>query len=99
MVWIGPNGFAFFCGVAFAATTIAICIFAILFPSFFMGMQIYQNYLTQAFLWFLIGMLFRFPHFIAAESKGAHPEVSTGLHEWSHPVPSLAQPFHPAHRR
>ena len=81
------------------ATTIAICIFAILFPSFFMGMQIYQNYLTQAFLWFLIGMLFRFPHFIAAESKGAHPEVSSGLHEWSHPVPSLAQPFHPAHRR
>ena len=81
------------------AATIAICIFVILFPSIFMGMQIYQNYMTQAFLWFLIGMLFRFPHLLAADPQGALLDVPARPREWAHPVPSLAQPFHPAHRR
>jgi hypothetical protein len=47
--------------------TIALCIFAVLFPNFLTGMQIYQNYLTQAFLWFLIGMLLRLPKFVLEE--------------------------------
>lgn len=93
-VW-GLRGSRFF----WLATTISICIFAILFPSFFMGMQIYQNYLTQAFVWFLIGMLFRLPHLLAADPQGALLDVAAKPREWSHPVPSLAQPFPPAHRR
>lgn len=51
--------------------TLAVCIFVVLFPSFFLGMQIYQNYLTQAFLWFLIGMLFQLRGMPAAEPAPA----------------------------
>lgn len=62
------------------AITLAMCIFVVLFPSFFLGMQIYQNYLTQAFLWFLIGMLFQLREMPATESAPAvraytHPMV------------------------
>ena len=93
-VWI-LRGSRFF----WLSATVAICVFAILFPSFFMGMQIYQNYLTQAFLWFLVGTLFRLPQFLVDESKGAHPEAFAGARALAHPVPSLSQPFHAVHRR
>ena len=59
------------------AGTIALCIFAVLFPNFFTGMQIYQNYLTQAFLWFLIGMLFRLPMFVADEAAALRNAPAT----------------------
>lgn len=40
---------------------IGLYAFFILFPWFFMGMQIYQNYVTQVFLWLAIGILFKLP--------------------------------------
>lgn len=68
-------------------TTISLCIFCILFPSFSMGMQIYQNYLTQAFLWFLMGLLFRLPE-LAAQG----PEAAFGVHA-SRAIPPRAWPL------
>lgn len=42
------------------AASISVCVFIVLFPIFYMGMQVYQNYVTQALLWFLVGMVLRF---------------------------------------
>ena len=36
--------------------------FLLLFPFTHMGMQPYQNYVMNAYFWFLIGILFRLPH-------------------------------------
>jgi hypothetical protein len=57
----------------------AVCLFIIIFPWFSMGMQIYQNYLTQAFFWFLVGVLFRLPDLPAAEPLPASRRASRPL--------------------
>jgi hypothetical protein len=36
--------------------------FLLLFPFTHMGMAPYQNYIMNAYFWFLIGILFRLPH-------------------------------------
>ena len=51
---------------------IGFYVFFILFAWFYLGMQVYQNYITQAFLWLLVGVLFRLP-MLARE-----PEVAGG---------------------
>ena len=48
------------------ALSIAICVTLVLFPYFSLGMQVYQNYLTQALLWFMVGLVFRFPSLLAS---------------------------------
>jgi hypothetical protein len=40
--------------------------FLLLFPFTHMGMQPYQNYIMNAYFWFLIGVLFRLPHLARA---------------------------------
>ena len=35
--------------------------FFLLFPHFYLAHQVYQQYVAQAFLWFLVGMVFRLP--------------------------------------
>lgn len=40
--------------------------FLLLFPFTHMGMQPYQNYIMNAYFWFLIGILFRLPHLARA---------------------------------
>lgn len=47
--------------------SIGLYAFFILFPWFYVGMQVYQNYITQAFLWLLLGVLLRLPHLAAKE--------------------------------
>ena len=39
--------------------------FAILYPLTFLGLDIYQNFVNNAFLWILVGMLFRLPDILA----------------------------------
>jgi hypothetical protein len=43
---------------------VVLFVFFILFPWFFMGMQVFQNYTNQAFLWFSSGVLFRLSEWV-----------------------------------
>jgi len=43
----------------------------ILVFGFFYGLLIYQNYLSNAYLWLTLGMLFRFPGLLAEQKKSA----------------------------
>ena len=43
------------------AVSVSICLFMLLFPIFYMGMPVYQNYVTQAMLWFAAGLVLRLP--------------------------------------
>jgi hypothetical protein len=43
------------------AVAVTLYAFFLLFPWFYLGMQVYQQYVAQAFLWFLVGMVFRLP--------------------------------------
>jgi hypothetical protein len=54
------------------AVMISYYAFSILILWFFLGLQVYQNYITAAFLWFLVGILMRLPK-LAEEmpSRGA----------------------------
>jgi hypothetical protein len=38
-----------------------------------MGMQPYQNYVMNAYFWFLVGILFRLPHLARAHEQKAVP--------------------------
>jgi hypothetical protein len=49
--------------------SIALFAFFLLFPWFYMGMQVYQQYVTQAFLWFMVGLVFRLPGDSAAAGR------------------------------
>jgi hypothetical protein len=40
-----------------------------LFPLFYLGFQMYQNYVSQAFFYFLIGLFFRLPTLAGRDSK------------------------------
>ncbi|HXF05761.1 MAG TPA: hypothetical protein VNM72_10150 [Blastocatellia bacterium] len=51
--------------------SLSIFIFCFLFPYFFLGMQVYQNYVTNAYHWFLCGLLFRLPALIG-QAKSCH---------------------------
>jgi len=44
--------------------------FFILFAWFYLGLQIYQNYVTQAYLWFLAGAAFKLPQLARAQVAG-----------------------------
>ena len=44
--------------------------FVLLFPKMWLGMQAYQNYINNAYLWLLVGVLFRLPSIIEQESGG-----------------------------
>jgi len=52
--------------------------FFTLFAWFYLGMQIYQNYTTQAFLWFTIGLLFNLPTLLF-KGESATPGAAFGL--------------------
>jgi hypothetical protein len=47
--------------------------FLLLFPFTHMGMQPYQNYVMNAYFWFLVGILFRLPHLARAHEQKAVP--------------------------
>lgn len=51
-------------------------VFLVLFPFVFNGMVSYQNFVTNAYLWLLIGVLFRMPT-IALSTQLAAPEPAT----------------------
>lgn len=40
--------------------------FAILYPLTYLGIDIYENFVNNAFLWILVGILFRLPDFVTA---------------------------------
>jgi hypothetical protein len=50
---------------------VSILLFSIcfLFPLFYLGFQTYQNYVSQAFFYFLIGLFFRLPALAEKDSK------------------------------
>ena len=50
---------------------VSILLFTVcfLFPLFYLGFQIYQNYVSQAFFYFLVGLFFRLPALAERESK------------------------------
>lgn len=50
---------------------LSIFIFCFLFPYFFLGMQVYQNYVINAYHWFLCGLLFRLPALVG-QSEACH---------------------------
>jgi hypothetical protein len=50
------------------AATISYFLFSVVFLWLFLGLQVYQNYVTAAFLWFLAGVLLRLPK-IAEEAS------------------------------
>jgi hypothetical protein len=43
------------------AVAVALYSFFLLFAWFYLGMQVYQQYVAQAFLWFMVGVVFRLP--------------------------------------
>jgi hypothetical protein len=43
------------------AVAVTLYAFFLLFPWFYFGIQVYQQYVAQAFLWFMVGMVFRLP--------------------------------------
>jgi hypothetical protein len=60
------------------AFVIAWFVFLVLFPFVFNGMVSYQNFVTNAYLWILIGFLFRIPKFVSAGTAKLTPgEVAT----------------------
>jgi hypothetical protein len=46
--------------------------FVLLFPYTFVGMQPYQNYVLNAYLWLLVGILFRLPTLVAGDFQPSH---------------------------
>lgn len=56
------------------SVSVALFAFFLLFPYFYLGMQVYQQFVTQAFLFFLVGMVFRFP--LAAQRNEIIRETS-----------------------
>lgn len=42
--------------------------FVLLYPLVYLGIDIYQNFVNNAFLWILVGVLFRLPEIVAAAS-------------------------------
>jgi hypothetical protein len=40
--------------------------FVLLYPLTFLGLDIYENFVNNAFLWILVGILFRLPDFVMA---------------------------------
>jgi hypothetical protein len=61
--------------------------FLLLFPFTHMGMQPYQNYIMNAYLWFLVGVLFRLPH-LARKAQGISTPVAVPI---VHGVPMVAR--------
>jgi O-antigen ligase len=52
--------------------------FFILFAWFFLGLQPYQNYITQAYLWFLAGLAFKLPQLARTQAESvARPRGRT----------------------
>jgi hypothetical protein len=43
------------------AVAVALYSFFLLFAWFYLGMQVYQQYVAQSFLWFMVGVVFRLP--------------------------------------
>ncbi len=50
------------------AIALAWYAFVILYPLTFLGLDIYENFVNNAFLWILMGMLFRLPQIAASDS-------------------------------
>jgi O-antigen ligase len=58
------------------ALSVSFYAFLLLFPITFTGMQAYQNYLMNAYLWLLVGVLFRLP---ALTARNAARPLETKL--------------------
>jgi hypothetical protein len=59
------------------AFPVAFCIFwfsfLLLFPMTYAGMQAYQNFILNAYLWLLVGVLFRLPALVSLDSGMGDP--------------------------
>ena len=53
-------------------------VFLLLFPMTFGGMQPYQNFVFNAFLWLLIGVLYRLPRLVTDEGVAAPERKGVG---------------------
>jgi len=60
-------------GSRFFGLAVALALFLALFhfPYFFLGLPVYQNYVNNAYHWFLCGLLFRLPKMIGEKTPGA----------------------------
>lgn len=65
--------------------------FVLLYPFAFLGLDIYQNFVNNAFLWILIGVLFRLPE---VSLSPLNAEIVTKTHRTGRPVfqPGLDAP-------
>lgn len=53
--------------------SLSVFFFSFLFPYFYLGVQVYQNYVINAYHWFLCGLLFRLP--TLGRQRETDPEV------------------------
>jgi hypothetical protein len=62
-------------GSRFFGLALALVLFLALlhFPYFFLGLPVYQNYVTNAYHWFLCGLLFRLPKIASGEASESSP--------------------------
>jgi hypothetical protein len=65
--------------------------FLLLFPFTHMGMQPYQNYVMNAYLWLLVGILFRLPHLAKSRQMVAAREPTIVPARIGRPIPALAR--------
>jgi hypothetical protein len=68
-------------------------VFLLLFPMTFGGLSAFQNYIDNAFLWLLIGILYRLPEIAAMPDVAeAEPRRGRGLRFWR-PAPRMRREF------
>jgi hypothetical protein len=70
-------------------------VFLVMFPLTYVGLSTYQNYLVTAFLWLLIGVLFRLPSLVprTAGSMAAAPQAGLQAIASAHPGLSTLKPW------
>jgi hypothetical protein len=56
--------------------------FLLLFPMTFSGMQPYHDFVLNAYLWLLLGILFRLPHLVLSAQFGAGAQLEQNSRVW-----------------
>jgi len=74
LIWVAGRTARRLAPSRFFGLAVALVLFLALLhvPYFFLGMSVYQNYVNNAYHWFLVGMLFRLP-----KLAGGRPEALT----------------------